>query len=458
MLIAWFIFLAYTLFALYDIKKAIIIWIPAHVLTNPQIALKYSPPAVSLSIAITSMLCVVFLFKYFGYRRHRKLNNEEFVLKPVFFLMIFSYAVSYILTIASLKTAFNLTVRYFLEGFVLLYTFQRCLNDKEDMRLFIKTTFIIVLLITGYGIYEFITLDNPVLDYVYYNSPHNAYTEGRLAYFPGFHRLRYGLPRCYSFFPLHLRFGAACVFFMLFIGVMYKKYVNIIKKEYILIGIFLLILGVFAANSKQGMVGLVVISLCFFKPSRFLNYRFFLIVAFIGVLWWQYPTIFNNLFSLFDDELAEQGSGSTVAMRRQQYAVAWEMFQMNPIFGNGPGTLGTLKRMEISYEAIRGAESVFLSLLPERGLIGALVYIFMYIYLFYALRNKMPVRILLFYLLTVFVIEVAGGRKDITLYWGVLIATARYFQLFGKSENKDATLDVQGSSQIVETQEKVYLR
>ncbi|MBQ9636515.1 MAG: O-antigen ligase family protein [Prevotella sp.] len=430
MLIAWIIFVAYTFFALYDIKKAIIIWIPAHVLTNPQIALKYTPPAVSLSIAITSMLCVVFLVKYFGYRRHRKLNSEEFVLKPVFVLMLFSYAVSYILTIASLKTAFNLTVRYFLEGFVILYTFQRCLNDKADMRLFIKATVIVVLLITGLGVYEFITLDNPVLDYVYFNSPHNSYTAGRLAYFPGFHRLRYGLPRCYSFFPLHLRFGAACVFFLLFIGVMFKDNVGIVKKKYVFLLICLLIIGVVAANSKQGMVGLVALAFCFFKPKEVFNYRFFLILAFIGLIWWQYPSIFNNLLSLFDDELAEEGRGSTVALRQQQYAVAWEMFKMNPIFGNGPGTLGTLKNMEISYEAIRGAESIFLSLLPERGLIGAFVYLFMYAYLFYRLKGVMPKRVLLFYLLTVFVVEVAGGRKDITLYWGVLIATSRYYQLF----------------------------
>lgn len=443
MLIAWIIFIAYTIFALYDIKKATIMWIPAHVLTNPQVALKYTSPAVSLSIAITTMLCVVFLIKFFGYKRHRKLNNEEFVLKPVFFLMLFSYAVSYMLTIASLMTAFNLTVRYFLEGFVVLYTFQKCLNDKDDMRLFIKTTVVIVLLITGLGIYEFITLDNPVLDYVYFNSPHNAYTAGRLAYFPGFHRMRYGLPRCYSFFPLHLRFGAACVFFLLFIGVMYKKSVDVVKKKYVLLCIFLLIIGVFAANSKQGMVGLVVLTFCFFSPRQIINYRFFLFLAFIGILWWQYPSIFNNLFSLFDDELAEEGSGSTIAMRQQQYAVAWEMFKMNPIFGNGPGTLGTLKNMEISFEAIRGAESVFLSLLPERGLIGAFVYIFMYLYLFYVLKDKMSKRVLAFYLLTVFVVEVAGGRKDITLYWGMLIATSRYYQLyFGQSKKGAENLQV----------------
>ena len=102
--------------------------------------------------------------------------------------------------------------------------------------------------------------------------------------------------------------------------------------------------------------------------------------------------------------------------------------------------------MELSFEAIRGAESVFLSLLPERGLIGAFVYIFMYLYLFYALKDKMSKRVLVFYLLTVFVVEVAGGRKDITLYWGMLIATSRYYQLyFGKSKKGVENLQVQNN-------------
>ena len=35
----------------------------------------------------------------------------------------------------------------------------------------------------------------------------------------------------------------------------------------------------------------------------------------------------------------------------------------------------------------------------------------MYVYLYNILKNKMPKRNLLFYILTVFVIEVAGGRK-----------------------------------------------
>ena len=375
-------------------------WIPLHVLTNPQIALKYTYPAVSLSIAITTMLCLFYFVNRFFNENKNNYNNESFPLKPVFYLMLFSYFVSYIYSIVSISSAFNLTIRYFLEGFVLLYAFHCCLNDKNDLYLFIKTAFVVVLLITGLGLYEFFTLDNPVLDYTYYNSPHNAYTSGRLAYFPGFHRLRYGLPRCLSFFPIHLRFGAACVFFMLLFGSMYKKNIGVLKNKYILLCIFLLISGVFASNSKQGIVGLLFISLCFISIQRMFNYKLLLIAVFVCSVLIYYPSIINNILSLFDTELAQEGKGSTVSLRIQQYTVAFDMFKRNPIFGCGPGSLGTLKHLEYGYDAIRGAESVFLSLLPERGIIGAFVYIFMYFYLYNTLKDKMPKKILFFYLLT----------------------------------------------------------
>lgn len=449
MFLAWLLFIGYTFFAIIDIKKAVIIWIPLHVLANPLIALKFTPPGISLSIAITVMLCFVFLIRRFMLEERAIYNNGEFILRPVLIFMIFSYAISYIFSIVSISAAFNQTIRYFFEGFILLYAFYRCLNDKRDLRLFIKSTFFIAVLVTSYGLYEFFALDNPVLDYSYNNAPHNSYTFSRMHYYPGLHRIRYGLPRCYSFFPLHLRFGAACVFLMLLFGSMYKYNYGIYKNKKLLFVIVMLLFGVFAANSKQGMVGMVVILFCFYHPRNIFSHKLFLIGLAVFAVWIYFPELFNNLFSLFDSDLAQEGKGSSVALRIEQYNVAWEMFKNNPIFGNGPGSLAYLKGSEFGYDAIRGAESIFLSLMPERGIIGCLAYFFMYIWLFYYLKDKMPKRILFFYLLTVFVIEVAGGRKDITLYWGMLIGTARYFQLYdsryspyAKANEKEVLLDL----------------
>lgn len=432
MTLAWIIFFAFLIFAIYDIKKAILVWIPAHVLTNSQVALRYASPGIAVSVAISAMLVILYYLKYSG-RKSKQINPTSFVLKPVLIAMIISYLLSYIFSIVSITAQYSFTIKYFLEGFLLLYVFQRCLNDKNDMKLFIKTTFVVIILITGLGIYELLTLENPVLDYIYYNSPHNESTIGRLAYYPGFHRIRYGLPRCLSFFPIHLRFGAACVFFMFFMGVLLKRKSSYLSEQHIFIAICLLIIGVFASNSKQGLVGMVVLSCSLIHFKKLINFKYLLLILFIVFLWWQFPTIFNNLYSLFDDELAEEGGGSTIALRTEQYRVAWNMFTQNPIFGNGPGSLSYMKAFGDNAE-IRGAESIFLSILPERGLLGAFVYIFMYIYLFFALKTTIPSKVLFFYLLTIFVIEVAGGRKDITLYFGMLIGAYRYFQLHNQTQ------------------------
>mgnify|MGYP007069917081 CR=1 FL=1 len=216
MALAWAIFFAYTLFAINNVKKAVIMWIPLHVFTNPLIALKFSQPGISLSIGITTMLCLVFFVKtFFSKTGNIEYNNGRYALKPVLFLMLFSYLISYIFSVVSVTAAFNRTIKYFMEGFIFLYVFHRCLNDKQDLRLFVKTTCIVVILVVVYGLYEFFSLDNPVLDFSYYSAPRSRYTYDRMHYFPGMHLIRYGLPRCYSFFPQHLAFGVGCVFFML---------------------------------------------------------------------------------------------------------------------------------------------------------------------------------------------------------------------------------------------------
>ena len=435
MLIAWFIFAFFLIFALFDIKKAIILWIPLHVLTNPQIALRYTPPLISVSIAVSTMLCALFLIKCWSRDNYYNLNRSVFILKPVFIITLLSYLFSYFFSVTSFSVGLNFTIRYFVESFILLYAFQKCLSTESDLNLCIKTIFIVVVLITTLGIYEFFTLHNPVLDYVYYNSPHNDYTVGRLAYNPLEHRMRYGLPRCYSFFPLHLRFGAACVFFVFLFGVMLKHPSRYLKKNYIIMCICLLIIGVFASNSKQAYVSVIVLLFCFVRPQVVFNYKTLLLALLVFVIISQYPELLNNYFSLFDEELAEQGRGSTIAVREEQYQVAIDLFNMSPIFGHGPNSLSYLKRFGDN-DAIRGAESIFLSLLPERGLFGAFAYIFMYIYLFFSLKKSIPYVVLFFYLLTIFVMEVAGGRKDMTLYMGMLIVVLRYYQLNKKQISK----------------------
>ena len=57
----------------------------------------------------------------------------------------------------------------------------------------------------------------------------------------------------------------------------------------------------------------------------------------------------------------------------------------------------------------------------------------MYVILYQRLSRVMPQKDLVFFLLTIFVMENAGGQKDMAIYGSVLIAVARIYQL---SNNK----------------------
>lgn len=77
------------------------------------------------------------------------------------------------------------------------------------------------IIITCLGLFEAILKDNPWLDFVYFNSPHDESTIGRLFYIPpsvgGSLEMRLGMVRAYSTFGIHIAFGTACVFYCIYL-------------------------------------------------------------------------------------------------------------------------------------------------------------------------------------------------------------------------------------------------
>mgnify|MGYP002624034332 CR=1 FL=1 len=435
MLLAWIVFALMIGLAIYDIKKAILIWLPCRLLFNAQIALKYSAPIISLDIATTTFLLLFYFIKCHGKNRKFNFTTFDYVFMPIFIAYFLSYFFSFITSDIPINTSrINSSIKFFIRNFGLLYLLQKALNTEKDIKFFIKTCAIVIFFITGLGIFQAISGDNPFLDYVYYNSPQNEATKGRMFYVPpgvyNSSHLRFGMRRICSFFSFHVPFGTTCVFFFYLALTLIVKRWGYIKPKYLMICAALLITGIFLSNSKQAAVGFAFMLLCFIKPKYIFNYRTLLVFCVLAIFLYCYPEYLNNFISLTNEDLAEEGGGSTLELRKQQWLIAIDLFQKNPIFGNGPETLSYFRQFS-DYEGILGAESVWLKVLPQLGVFGACVYIFSLIYIFFRFKEIMPIAPLFFFLLSLFMIESGGGQKDMAISFSMLYTVWRIFSLRG---------------------------
>ena len=198
---------------------------------------------------------------------------------------------------------------------------------------------------------------------------------------------------------------------------------------------YLLTMGVFMSLSKQAYIGLFFMLLSLYPISTIVNIKkaLPLLVIFILIIIYV-PEYVDNILSLSDEKLAEEGGGSTIALREQQYDIAWKMFNSSRFIGNGIGSIDVMKSSDV-FSGILGAESAWLNILPERGLFGAFSYLYLYIYL-WKFKKYINQKVLLFFLLSIFIIENTGGIKDISIWGVVLLIVYRY------NEIKNASISI----------------
>lgn len=437
MILAWIIFFAYTIFGIINLKKAILIWMPVQLLFNVQVAMRYASPALYLNLSVTMMLFLLYLIKG---RNNRAFNKENFIFKPILILNLISYALSLMFSIVPFSEVMMETVRTFLNSFLFIYMFQKTLCTRKDVRLVYRASIVVIFIICLLGLYESIVGDNPWLDYVY---THSSQEYERMYYIPGNVWRRFGMVRAYSVFYIHIAFGTTCVFLLFAIGTAYSHKWLGKKQLTLLICILLLVAGVFMSNSKTGLLGLVVMIFAIYKPKDVFKPQYIipLVIIIVGVFV-MFPDYLLNFTSLFDEDAAEEGSGSTVAMRQVQFNVAIGMFEQSPLFGNGLGSISALMKYGNNAD-ILGSESSWMKILPERGLLGAFTYVASYVYMYKKFSDYIPKFQLLAFLASLLVMETATGFMDMSLYGSVLILVRKAYIL-----NKNCSTSKRVSSDV----------
>lgn len=448
MLLAWILFLIILICAFKDLKRTIIVWSVSKVLFNAQIALFYSP-GLALTVAVDVFLFLSYLGKCYNKEFYYDLNNDEpFFFRNFVIIVGSSFFFSMLFGISPISAFLNDSVKYFIGYFGSLFLLHKALNTREDIELFFKTVFVCAVLITSLGIFEAVFHDNPVLDYVYYNSPHNESTHGRMWYRPpgltrsGDLQMRYGQVRVSSFFGIHIHFGCTCLYFLYFMNNIFKGLGGYCKqheqdqkniffsKKNIFIVMILLVIGIFVSNSKTPIVGFFILLFALYEPKRILSLKILLPLIFLGLCVFLFlPSYLDNILSLFNEDMAEEGGGSKISTRSSQLDCAINMLKLNPIFGNGVGCVKYFKSLSLEYSDILGAESVWFRILPERGIYAGVIYLYFYVVVLNIFSKYVPFTEVFFLLLMILVMETGTGYMNMAIWLGMLIAVRRVYYL-----------------------------
>lgn len=375
MIAVWFaIILFFIIWGFKDYKKSFLTYAAISLLINAGMAIRYAPPSIGVSLVLN--LFFVILYHYKEKRRYRA--SVTFPLKSAFVWMSASIGISALVTwvngsVSGITSAINNIFGIYL----FVYVFWNVCNENKDIKYFISCLVIVFAISYGYGIFEYSTHSNPILDSIKSMIP-EEYSEGKLA-MSDVENLRDGRFRAQSLFYISILYGINSVLFMFFILFVYKnkQYLNFGKKSLLLIVCFSLF-ACYTSNSKTPLVAIPI----FVSPYVLKNKVVFTLFAILSFVMLANPksvlSLLGDVMNLeaFDVKNDDMSGGSNVYMRMLQLEASIEYWMKAPIFGNGLRTGAMFSERD---PRLFGCESVWFRTMIEKGAFGLIAYIILII-------------------------------------------------------------------------------
>lgn len=350
----------------YDFKKSFLIFAVLKVLLNYNINLVNIPGVPLLTL---ELFCNISFALYFFIFKFSSLKRRNFPLLIGYISVIFSIVLSTVFSTVGFGTAVTRGVQMIINEFVFGYIFWTVLSTIKDLKLVIRGFIFIFLILVIYGIYEKFTGTNPIYDYTLsLNSGKNVidwvYDDSRLGM---------GRVRSTIIHPIGLGVYLSGIMFLFLYTYFRRKLFWKIKIYQFIVLMLLGISVLFFTNTRSVLIFFAVLSLPFFDLRRKSSYKLIFVFAFIGLLSFSFfLPYFDNITSLFTKtgSTANVG-GSDLNIRALQFASAFNIVKDNWLLGMGTKSIDNYLGHD---SGILGAESVWLFLIIERGLVGIMTH------------------------------------------------------------------------------------
>ena len=317
-------------------------------------------PIGSFSVANILVVIIVLLWLV-------KSNHKIFEIKN----SVFTYGILFMsmsLVLSNIHGAVKHTPTVYLSIIQLLsiYVMIDCLNNKTLTNFSIKIITSLSMIFSINGIIETITHSNPLLNF--------GINIGLISNdIPIIEEVRFGFKRVQSVFDMHTSWGGYTLlsFCLVFFIIKYKGY--IIKHPFFLLSI--IGANCFLTGARSAILGFVISFIAFINFDDLIERKNKKIICILLILSFLFLDYFQTIISSFQN--TDNVDGSNVDMRENQFEICFFHFLKSPIYGNG-----------ISYtwefalpmdKNLNGAESLWIPILIDQGIIGVIAIVTMYL-------------------------------------------------------------------------------
>ena len=352
---------------------------------------------ISGALQYKDIILLIFLFLLFFKNRLRTWRKYPFLLCSL--LSIISYFLS---TYFSSTPHWPFTILKCLRYFGIPLCFYYYVVNSCHLKMvqyFIKCMLYFSFFVVLYALMEHIIGTSPIVNFI---NDHNGAGYNLDEVF------RYGIKRVQTVFIHATGLGFYCVvftsFLLLFINKNVRKHLRIKQLNYqiVIIG---LIITAFLSGTRSVLIPLPFI-LIYYLRDRIFKLKYFLgFICFSGLMVFLAKTYAEAYFDGVIDSILNMNDasvGSTTDMRDRQFEIAFLYWSSAPIIGHGSGyTFETVTPMNPD---MYGAESIWMPLLIDNGILGALAYFLCYIAWWkYLKQYHEPLNSMIFLLVILFI-------------------------------------------------------
>lgn len=273
------------------------------------------------------------------------------------------------------------SISFFVPVYLLPFLLWNSLDTPRKVGRYVRLSYICAVISVAYCFVEVVSGRNPIMEWMV--------ADDMVENFVGLSdRFRFGIKRIQGFFALNGALGGFCTLNMLlflFLKMKHEAYVSRYRFLSFLIGA--LALCAFFTGTRSVILAWCIGMMYVVNRNLFrYKWTYFLIVGCIVVFPFVLPWLSQIYMSFLD---MESIAGSNLSMRETQFELTF--YYLKRSFWIGNGISYTFSDVLPESPDIKGAESVWIPYMIERGILGTAAYAFLILYSLYyciQIRNK----------------------------------------------------------------------